>query len=104
MYAVIRRWKLASGASDEVISEVKEGWLPALSAAPGFVSYFILKEGEDTVTTISVFETRAQAEASNWLAADYRNKRMSRLAPNPPEVMMGEVKAVQEARKRSRAA
>ena len=43
------------------------------------------------MTTISVFDDQAGAEASTGAAADYVRENLADVAPGPPEVTTGEV-------------
>ena len=69
MYASIRRYKTKKAA--EVTSRVKEGFVPLIRKAKGFVSYTAIETGKDEWISISVFKTQAEEEQSNQLAADW---------------------------------
>jgi hypothetical protein len=47
--------------------------------------------GDDTATSISVFDTREQAKDATDRAWDIVLRTMSDLLPNAPEVMIGEI-------------
>ena len=49
--------------------------------------------GDGVVATVSVFETREDAEESIRMAADWIRQNMASLLPNPPEITAGEVAA-----------
>ena len=90
MYAEIRKY--SSNSVDEVIRKAQAGFVPLISTHAGFKAYYILKEGEKTVATISIFETQAEARESNKLAADWVHQNLASLLPQPPEITEGEVK------------
>jgi hypothetical protein len=95
MYAEIRKY--SSSATDEVIKRAKEGFVPLISSHAGFKAYYILKETETTVATISIFETQAEARESNKIAAEWVKQNVAALLPNPPEITEGEVEVQKEA-------
>jgi hypothetical protein len=66
---------------------------PLLAKSPGFVSYELIEpDGKnDAVASISVFKTRAEAEASHKLAEDWVRKNLPKLAK--PSMIAGEVVA-----------
>jgi len=88
MYASIRRYKTTS--AKEVIAKVREGFVPIISKAPGFISYSAIDTGESVVASISVFETKAQVDESNRLAADWVKKTIAHLLEKP-DITEGEV-------------
>lgn len=94
MYAEIRKYN--SSSVDEVIRRAQEGFVPLISSHAGFKAYYILKEGANTLATISIFETQAEARDSNKLAADWVHKNLASLLPQPPEITEGEVKVAKQ--------
>ena len=63
MYASIRYYRTAK--LDEVIRQVTEHFMPMISRAPGFQAYYLVHAGQDVTISVSIFDTRAGAEASN---------------------------------------
>jgi hypothetical protein len=88
MYASIRRYKTKS--ANEVLQHVREGFVPIISKAPGFISYTGIDTGDGVIASISVFETKAQVDESNRLAADWVKKTVAHLVEKP-EITEGEV-------------
>jgi hypothetical protein len=86
MYASIRRY--ATDSSAEVTRRVQEGFVPLLSNTAGFIAYYAIDTGKGEWVSLSLFETRAQVEQSNDLAAAWRNVA---LLLGEPEVIAGEV-------------
>lgn len=79
MYALIRQYEgLDANTRKTATHKANDELRPILSKAPGFVSYELLKpEGDDgSVTSISVFNSRAEAEASNTIAQDWVLKNL----------------------------
>jgi heme-degrading monooxygenase HmoA len=60
MYAAIRQTKLKPGTSEEVIKRAREAALPLVSAVPGFKAYYMVLGDDDALTTVSVFEDKAE--------------------------------------------
>ena len=98
MYISIRKYKLASQDAKtlgELTRQINDLFLPQISKAPGFVSYYAVDGGSGTLATISVFESKSGAEESNRQAADFVKKNLPALASGPPEITSGEVLASQ---------
>ncbi len=89
MYASTRRYR--SNSSEEVLRRVKEGFVAIISKAPGFVAYYSLNAGKGALLSVSIFMTKAQAEESNRLAAEWVKKNVAPLMAGPPEITEGEV-------------
>ncbi len=95
MYTVIRRYE---GVTDtaEVARRATEGFGPLLSGRPGFNGYWVVDTGNGVLATITVFESREEAEATTQDAAEWvRENNLGELAPNPPQVTAGETTGVQ---------
>jgi len=86
MYAVSRRYQADPGAADEVARRVEQGFVPIVSAVPGFVSYAVLDGGDGVIISFGVFQDKASADASVAKAASWVRETLSALLPNPPEV------------------
>ena len=94
MYAVIRRYRVAEGASvEELMQRVHRGFVPIISRVPGFVAYHAVDLGDGAVVSVSVFDGRDAAEESTRRAADYVDRELAGLFAGPPEVEHGEVGA-----------
>ena len=90
MFIAIRKYP---GCKDvrEVNRRVVASLIPSLREFPGYQSYSIVDMGDDSATSISMFDTREQAEDATERAWDIVLRTLSDLLPNPPEVMIGEV-------------
>ena len=93
MYATIRHYKTNPGVATEIAQKVNEGFVPIISQAQGFVAYYALDTGNDTVASISVFQDQAGSDESTRLAADWVKNNIASLFAGPPEVTDGEVLA-----------
>ena len=92
MYAVIRRYRFDPNANEEINRQVKEGFVPLIRKAPGFVAYYWLNTGEGEGASFSVFQDKAGAEESVRLAADFVQQHLASLL-GKPEITPGEVQA-----------
>ena len=91
MYIVLRQYKVDPNAVGEIVRRAREGFVPLVSAAPGFVAYSLTDLGAGNIGTVSHFENRAGAEESVRQAASWVKEHLAALAPNPPQVTSGEV-------------
>jgi hypothetical protein len=74
---------------------VREILVPRLNAVPGFVTYYGLNSGAGSGASLSVFQSRAGAEASVRAAANFGQQHLylSGLTLSKPEILAGEVQA-----------
>jgi heme-degrading monooxygenase HmoA len=93
VYTVIRRYEGVTDA-DEVVKRATEEFGPMLKARPGFQGYYLLKGAGGVVASISVFDSKEEAEASIPAAAEWVRDRLADLAPFPPEITAGETSGV----------
>jgi hypothetical protein len=93
MHITIRRYKVES--SKEAARITNERFIPLISKVAGFVAYYGIETGEDSWTTVSVFETPAGAEESNRVAAESikNNPDAMRVIKSGPEIIAGSVSA-----------
>jgi hypothetical protein len=92
MYVSIRRAMTQDYASDEIVRRASEELLPQLRTLAGFVSYDILMLEDETLMTISVFDSKAAAEESNQLFVKWaKGFDLASLIQGSPELLVGEV-------------
>ena len=70
-HARVAIYQIKSGTADEVISRAQAGMLPTFRSQPGFVGYGLVKAGEDSVISISVWQSEEQATAAVQVAASW---------------------------------
>jgi len=107
MYISIRKYQLTSQdpkTRGELTRQINDLFLPQISKAPGFVSYYAVDAGSGTLATVSIFESRSGAEESNRLAADFVKKNLPELANGSPEITSGEVISSQTVRSGAKSA
>jgi hypothetical protein len=90
-YAAIRRYHVKAGSTGEIVRRARAGFLPIISATPGFRAWYLVDTGNDTLVAVSLFNDRAGAEASTQRAADWIKKNLAEFMPNPPEISQGSV-------------
>src|SRR3712207_4136009 len=94
MYVAIRQYGLLTDEPVEnVFQGIREGFIPIINKAPGFLAYYALDSGGGTLTSVSIFEHRAGAERSNKLDEDWVGRTLSSVIPTSPEIIVGEVGA-----------
>ncbi len=94
MYALIRQYEgLDANMRETATRKANAELRPILAKSPGFVSYELIQlDGkDDAVTSISVFKTRADAEASNTVAGDWVRTNLP--STNKPSKVAGELVA-----------
>ena len=93
MYAVIRRYNVAAGAAGTMVQRANEGFAPLISKISGFVSWYLINAGDDSVVTVSVFEDRAGADESTRVASDWVKQNLASMIRTAPVILAGEVAA-----------
>ncbi len=71
--------KFRAGAADEALAKGQAGLLPIYRSQPGFVAYGAVKTSDDSGVTISVWETREQAQAAAETSASWVQNNISSL-------------------------
>ncbi len=92
MYIAVRRYKIKADSMDVVAQRAVEGFVPLIRQAPGFVAYYGVAEGNDTVFTVSIFQDQAGADESTRLAADWVRQNLAEFVQGTPELHAGEVR------------
>jgi hypothetical protein len=93
MFATIRRYESIDQArSSELAEKVNQTLVPRLSQLPGFSGYHLVEAGDGVMSSISFFDTAAQADESTRVAANWvRDEKLETALPNPPKITGGEV-------------
>jgi quinol monooxygenase YgiN len=94
MFALIRQYEGLDAETRKTATRKANTELrPILSKTPGFVSYELIEPDgkDDVVASISVFKSRAEAEASNTVAQEWVQKNLP--AMTKPHKLAGEVVA-----------
>ncbi len=64
MHAVITRARLKPGQLDKTLDAVEEHAVPTLKNLRGFLRYYVVTTGDDTLTTVTAWQSREDAEHS----------------------------------------
>ena len=91
MYAAIRQARARSGTAEELARRVKEGAIPIISDVEGFIAYYVVYAGDDTVTAISIFNNFASAEEANKRALAWIEENLGPLLAEPAKAVAGPV-------------
>jgi len=89
MYMSVRHYENVSNTPG-LGQHFREEFAPLISAVPGFVGYYLTDTGSGKVLATSIFETKANAEESNRVAADWVKKHPGVL-PTATQVATGEI-------------
>jgi hypothetical protein len=93
MYGTIRRYEATDqNRTSELVKKVEETFVPRLSKLPGFSGYELIDAGNGVLSSISFFDTSAQADESTRVASTWvREQKLETALPNPPKITSGEV-------------
>jgi hypothetical protein len=80
-----------TAAAVELIKRAREAALPLVSAVPGFKAYYMVLGDDDALTTVSVFEDKAAADACNAKLLDWIKQNMGPYAAAPTQAAAGRV-------------
>ena len=90
MHGIIRRYEGID--KEELTLMVGECYLPRVSKLEGFRGYYLIETNDGIFSSISFFDTMAQADESTRLSATWvRDEKLDTVLPNPPKVTGGEV-------------
>ena len=93
MFAVVRHYHFDKKNSAEIDRLVREGFVPLIKKAQGFVRYYWLDTGNGEGASFGVFKDKAGADESVRLAADYVRDHMSKYLTQKPEIIEGPIQA-----------
>ena len=95
MHATIRRYEGVDAArTNEVVGKVNETLVPQLRKLPGFGGYYLIEAGNGVLSSLGLFETPEQADASKSLVTKWiSDENFNTVIPNPPKITSGKVVA-----------
>ena len=93
MHVSIRRYEsIDQSRKGELVKKVDEQLLPTLSELPGFNGYSLIDAGDGVITSVSFFESAAQADESTRLAANWlREQKLDAVLSTSPKITSGNV-------------
>jgi hypothetical protein len=91
MFISIRKYRI-EGSLDELTAKVEAEFVPILRGMPGFRGYQLLDCGGGQAASISMFDSRDSAMASNDRARDWVARSIAHMLPGAPEITAGETR------------
>jgi len=92
MYAVMRRIKVQPHLIDMLVERTERNYVPVLKNEPGFIEFSVVRVGENEAVSISIFESREEAEEGNVKALEWAREQIFPLAEGPAEMVgVGEI-------------
>lgn len=74
---------------EHALAITQEGFLPLLVESAGFAGYILMNDGVDRTSAITLFDSEAEALASNEKARDFVAANLAEYFPNPPSITSG---------------
>ena len=93
MYATVRIYEMTEDWDEFLQERLDSEFIPALEQIPGFVAYYSVEAGPRLFSSVTIFDDRAGAEASNRMAAELVQRKLADRFPTPPEVTAGPIRA-----------
>ena len=95
MHATIRRYEGVDVArTNEVVGKVNETLVPKLQELPGFAGYYLIEGSGGVISSLGLFETSEQADASTTLVSKWiTDENFNTVIPNAPKITSGRVVA-----------
>jgi quinol monooxygenase YgiN len=83
VFAAVRYYRTTSESIDEVVGQIREGFVPLVRDMPGFVAYLLMTPRENEIVSVSVFEDQESAQETNRKAQEWVSQNLSELLPEP---------------------
>ena len=95
MHATIRRYEGVDAArTNELTGKVNEKLVPELRKLPGFAGYYLIEADNGIMSSLGLFETSEQADASTKLVEKWiTDENFTSAMPNAPKITTGRVVA-----------
>ena len=92
MNTTIRRYEsIDQSRKSELVKKIDESLLPTLCELPGFNGYSLIDAGDGVMTSVGFFDTSAQADESNRIAASWLSEqKLEQALPNAPKITSGD--------------
>jgi hypothetical protein len=93
MHTTVRRYEgIDQTRKSELAKKVGENLLPRLSKLPGFNGYYLIDAEKDAMSSISFFDTPAQAdESTRFVTSWLRDEKFENVLQNSSKITVGEV-------------
>ena len=95
MHATIRRYDgVDQNRISELTGKVNETLVPKLRTLPGFKGYYLIEAGNGVFSSLGLFDTPEQGEASTRVVTSWiHDEKLETLMPNEPKITSGKVVA-----------
>jgi hypothetical protein len=93
MYAVVRRYKVDPKNIEALNRAVYDRFVPLLETLGGLVSYYGVDVGNGDWLSFGVFRSKADADRSSSLAADFVRETIRPHVRSGPEILEGDIVA-----------
>jgi hypothetical protein len=95
MHATIRRYEgVDATRTTELTGKVNEKLVPELRKLPGFAGYYLIEADNGVMSSLGLFETADQADASAKFVAQWiRDEHFDTALPNAPKITNGKIVA-----------
>jgi heme-degrading monooxygenase HmoA len=87
MYAIMRRIKIQPHFMEEAVQKTEQFFVQPLRKEPGFLEFYSVQVGESEFVSISLFETKEEAEEGNRRALEWAREQLFPLAEAPAEMV-----------------
>lgn len=78
---------------EEAAKQVRDGFVPVISALPGFIAYYWIDLGHGAMLSVSIFDSLSNAIESGQAAAGWVRANLSSVLPQSPRIEAGKVVA-----------
>ena len=103
MHLTIRKYRKVEGDRKQIVEIVNREFVPLLSRIDGFNDFYAFFADDGTLMSVSVFRDARGAEESVRTAARWVEQTLSKILPEKPEVISGEVFAHRQLEKQKAA-
>jgi hypothetical protein len=90
VYTAVRRYRVRE--VDTIVEKVEEGFVDQVKGLDGFVGYYVVDGGDNTMVTVTVAESREAVEESSSRAADFVRENVAELVEEKLDETVGEVR------------
>lgn len=92
MYASVRRYHIDPKNMDELVKRIP-GAVDVISSLTGFRAYYVVRGGDGSIATLSLFSDKTAAVLSNETAANWVKENAADLVGGAVDTVTGEVVA-----------
>ena len=90
MYGSVRRYRIDPKNMDELVKRVP-GAVDVMSSLTGFRAYYVVRGGDNSIATLSLFSDKEAAVLSNVVAANWVKENAADLVSSAVDTVTGEV-------------